>query len=124
MNNCKSNTRGSDMRRLFAFVLMVAFCVAFLSPLASATRWDPNHEPFPECIQTVNTPSGDDGGWNEQESKSGWDVMSLFGCFDIRITAPTLFLYYFDLMDVPDSPDQGNGNDRRSLDHDRRTSPL
>jgi hypothetical protein len=38
MNNGKSNTKGSEMRRLIAFVLMVAFCVAFLSPNCQHTE--------------------------------------------------------------------------------------
>ena len=121
MNNGKSNTRGSDMRRLVALVLVVAFCVAFLSPPASATQWDPRYGPFPEQMQTVNTPSGDDGGWNDVDSKGGWPAEGLLGCYDIRITAPTLFLWFFDLMDLQDSPDQGNGNDRQNIDPSRST---
>ena len=123
MNNGKSNIKGPDVRRLVAFMLLVAFCVAFLSPAASATQWDPRYGPFPEQMQTVNAPSGDDSGWNEGVSKLGWQDRSLLGCYDIRVTAPTLFLWFFDMMDTPNSPDQGNGNDRQSLDHDRRTSP-
>ena len=123
MNNVKSNTRGSEMRRLTALLLLALFCVVVFAPPAAARGWDPNSWPFPAQDRSVTAPSGDDGGWNDQDSKSGWDVNSLFGCFDIRVTAPTLFLYFFDLMDVPDSPDQGNGNDRQSLDRDRRTSP-
>ena len=124
MNNGKSNTRGPDMRRLVAFVLLAAFCVAFLSPLTSATQYDPNHGPWVHTVNQISAPSGDDNGWNEQSSNPGWDGRSLLGCCDIRVTAPALFLWFFDLMDTPDSPNQGNGNDRQSLDHDRRTSPL
>ena len=122
MNNGKSNTKGSDMRRLVALVLLVAFCVAFLSPPAFATQYDPNHWPL---VHVVNqgTPSGDDGAWNDEQSSPPWGRSSLLGCCDIRVTAPTLFLWFFDLMDTPDSPDLGNGNDRQSLDHDRKTSP-
>ena len=66
MNNGKSNTKGPDMRRLVALVLMVAFCVAFLSPPASATQYDPNHWPL---VHVVNqgTPSGDDSGWTNPD---------------------------------------------------------
>jgi hypothetical protein len=110
------------MRRLIAFVLMVAFCVAFLSPAASATQWDPRYGPWVHLDNHENTPSGDDGAWNDEYSSPFWQGGSLLGCCDIRITAPTLFLWFFDLMDVPNSPDQGNGNDRQSLDHDRRSS--
>lgn len=123
MNNGKSNTKGSDMRRLVAFVLLVAFCVAFLSPAASATQWDPNNRPLVHVVNHANTPSGDDIGWNDGVTQPSSDVLAYLGCFDIRVTAPTLFLWFFDMMDTPDSPNQGNGNDRQSLDHDRRTSP-
>ena len=69
MNNGTSNTRGSDMRRLFAFVLLAAFCVAFLSPPASATQYDPNHWPL---VHVVNqgTPSGDDTPWGETQQQT------------------------------------------------------
>ncbi len=123
MNNGKSNTKGSDMRRLVAFLLIAAFCVAFLSPPASATQYDPRYGPLVHVVNHASTPSGDDTGWNDQLSKTGWEGRSLLGCCDIRVTAPALFLWFFDMMDTPDSPNQGNGNDRQSLDHDRRTSP-
>ena len=105
MNNGKSNTKGSDMRRLVALVLLVAFCVAFLSPPASATQWDPRYGPFPEQIQTVNTPSGDDNGWVDPH-RSPADVW-----YFLRYSyySPTLFWLYDILPDV-DRGDDGVTN--------------
>ena len=76
MNNGKSNTKGPDIRRLIATLLLVVFCVAVFASSAAATQYDPNHGPFPEQIQTVNTPSGDDGGWTQpnQSRPHGFDL--------------------------------------------------
>jgi len=117
--NAHKTNGGMTMKRFMVLLLVAAFTVGMLAVPASATQYDPRYGPLVH-VGNQGTPSGDDGGWNEGVSKLGWQGRSLLGCYDIRVTAPTLFLYFFDLMDVPDSPHQGNGNDRQSLDHDRR----
>ena len=122
MNNGKSNTRGSGKGRVVAYLLLAVFCVAIFAPTVTAGSTDPNRI-FPHIDNVSIKTEYDDGGFNDQDASPGWSGRKLLGCYDIRVTAPTLFLYFFDLLDVPDSPNQGNGNDRQDLDHDRTTSP-
>lgn len=115
MINGMSNIKGSNVRRAVIFLLLVGFCVAIFAPSAAATQWSPT-KTFPDRDRIVIRPEYDDGGWNDVDSKGGWQVGGLLGCYDIRITAPTLFLWFLDLMDMQDSPNQGNGNDRQDID--------
>lgn len=123
MNNGKSKAGESDMRRLVALLLLAVFCVVLFAPTAGTVSWTPETWSVPHQEAPITKPEYDDYGWNDESSSPTWNRPSLLGCCDIRVTAPTLFLWFFDLLDTPESPNQGNGNDHQSLDHDRRTSP-
>jgi hypothetical protein len=125
MNNGMNNTKEKDIRRPIAILLLVVFCLAvFASPVA-ALQHDPNNWQVVDMVNPVSAPESDDGGWNDGQSKSIKPDTSMLGCYDIRITAPMLFLWFLDIVvvDTPDSPDQDNDNDRPSLDQIRTTSP-
>jgi len=122
MINGMSNTRGSGKRRAVVLLLLAVFCVAIFAPTVTATQWAPD-KVFPERDQVIVRPEMDDIGWVDGQTKSSSPSKNKFGCFDIRYTAPTLFLWFLELMDSSVTPDQGNGNDRQSLDHDRTTAP-
>jgi len=60
MNNGKSNTRGSDLRRLVALLLLAVFCVAVFAPPAAARGWVPERWPWAHRDAPVSAPEGDD----------------------------------------------------------------